>query len=353
VRPIAFIQRIRQVRAALRTRADAMRPGRYRVTDRWAARLGCQHPPWLLRDTTTGRGKFVKRFVKAWIQSVMGVIRVRTDTDPPPGFSGFRGDLLFVTRNGQSKLFDYAQRRVLTFGASGTQVGHNADRSWFQPYLPSPRVFARSEDPPWTLEEFVPGKPATEVEGPERDNAIEWVFSSHIAHVESLIPTPESLSLAELFSKVGRTPEFNVVLSRIHGRIGREPLTLPVVPSHGDICFKNLIRANDSWIVLDWEYAGPHSAIYDALNWMLVEAADHDDFTYLRRYLAGTYDASMSRLCRLAGFNRLPPRRSDLFGYFMLERLVRRYAHRPELERRRVAARYARIIEYVRQTGRQ
>ncbi len=326
-----------------------MRRGRYRVTDRWAARLGCQHPPWLLRDTTPGRGSVAKRSLKALIQSAMGLMRVRADTVPPPGFNGFRGDFLFVTRNGQPKIFDYAQRRVLTFGSDETQVGRNGDRSWFQPYLPSPHVFARSHDPLWTLEEFVPGKPATEVEGPERDRAIEWIFSSHIAHVESVIPAGESLSLAELVSNVERTPEFRVVLSRIHGWIGGEPLTLPVVPSHGDICFKNLIRANDSWVVLDWEYAGPHSAVYDALNWMLVEAADQDDFTYLRRYFAGAYETSMNRVCQLAGLIRFRPRRSDLLSYFVLERLVRRYAHRPELERRRVAAKYARIIESVRE----
>lgn len=346
--PVGFIRCVLGVRATLRDHASAMRPGRYRVTEKGAARVRTEHPPWLL-DDDTGPQHPVKRVLKTLLLRVLGRSRIPSGVAEPPGSDDFRAELLLVTRNLHTKLFDYDRRLVLTCADSAVPGAATDLPSGVPRHLPAPRIISRDPDDLWMLEELVPGPPASELDGPDQDRAGEWILDTHLEHAVARLSaaeeSPSLLSLDELLRRLDGIPEFAPTLNAARALAQHDDLAFPQIPSHGDLCFKNLILRDGDWVVLDWEYAGPHSTIYDLLNWMWVQASDRNDLTFLRRFLSGEYDRWVEALCRASGLGDSDSRRSALLSYLVTERLARRYADRPIADRRWVGSKYALLLQ--------
>lgn len=343
-----FIQRNMLVRRALARHSELLAPGHYEIRDRFAMKIGEPVPeaflstrPSLVRAEPRLKDRLKETIYRA---QRMTVARNRT-TD----LAITTGTLLYVTRNGQVKVFSPAEGKVTTILLSPSEFSAVVTRTRLQlERLPAPRILQLIPERRAIVEEYVAGRSPQLEEAVEA--AAEWIFDTYRNHLAEALSEPlmRTISVRELMAGAEKIEEFTAVAEAV--RVGltiNSETILPLIPSHGDICLKNIIRATGRTLLVDWEYAGHYTPFYDILNWMFVEALDNNDLRHLRKYLAGGYDSPFEEIAALTHlpFNR--DLRKDYISIYVLERLSGHYASTAPRERRKAAAAHAEILARV------
>lgn len=336
---LAYVRRHIAFRRRVQRRAVQLLPGRYRMRTNRAVLVGAMHPDWLDPPTLPGDalGVIKERVASLASFTIDAVPRPRDARQP-----AFAGSLALLTRNEHIKFFDLDRGLVLSIVRDGERasVGHR--------HLPAPEVrYIAPNETSW-VETFVAGRPVHDAVPDDRERALHWLIEAHVDHVlrsrSTGPPDGTVLTGSELMERAQSVPEFTGLVARMHRALSEFSVSVPRVASHGDACLKNLLWTSDGWRLLDWEYAGRYSVLFDAFTGVLVEAIDRRDDRWLRLYLDGAYDAAIRALDPLAGSDIGPRRRAAYLAFVVGERVVRRDLKRAPAERSSAAGRYLRAL---------
>lgn len=339
---VTFVLRLARFRKRLQQHSSTLAPGRYRVRPDRAVLVGKEHPDWLDPPSSESgtRGRVKDRLAAALSFSVDGGQRSRR-----PGGASVTATLALLTRNEHIKFFDLDAALVLSIGQTSASVataGHSR-------HLPAPEVRAWAPDEGWWIEDFVDGRPVNAGDLAERDQAVRWLIETHADHVRRsemhVTNVADPLTATELMERMRVVPEFASLGALLRPLLTRHDLSVARVASHGDACLKNVLKTSNGWILLDWEYAGRYSLLYDACTAALVEVLDQRDDRYVQRFIAGEYDDVVQPLLPSPDVSPGRDRRAAYLAFIVAERVVRRDIGRPRSERRAVAQRYLQTFE--------
>lgn len=328
----------RHVRRSLESRTTArdlarfLEPGAYGTAGHVAFRLDPRSIAFgrdLLHEKHPEAGSGKRWLSQSAAVLLPFVIRERRDTDGDEFEARFRGSVLTFGRNGAVQVFSLRKGRVLRLHPrrAGFADAQRA-RMALSEHIPAPRVFEVDEARGSVEEELVVG---TRLSHPDNEGRVATVMASLLGRrweaLQAMGPTGELVSGSQLATRLDAW--FDPVRPRTGWSpdvcAGLEDLTIPETWSHGDVCVKNVVmRSGGEPVLVDWEFCGVHSAIFDFLSWPLVEALDRGSDEALVRRLRGATTDLLRACAGYLGVSFHEDRIADYFRFVLLERLYRR-----------------------------
>lgn len=266
--------------------------------------------------------------------------------------AAFKGTVFLPDSNGKGvKIFDFEQREVLiAFGEKEIYQQKLDTYSQFRSWFPIPPIIDKNETKRIIIERYIEYKKSEDWDDYDANFIVNEVFRRYLEYFRKLtrrsidwVPANEILKLLHAHSGF---------IEEVEQGISRElaQLPLPMLPVHGNLLSANiLIDKKDSkniWFT-DWEMAGDMYFFYDFYFFMWNEAIINKNYSFIRYYMEGDYDAYFQHAFELFDLEFDNSRKREYLNIFFLNMYVRRWLDVDEGYLDWVWAEYRKFIGYV------
>lgn len=224
----------------------------------------------------------IKMIVKNMIKLLL-VIKIKKRKK-----GSFNAELIMITEKDDVKFFNFKKQKVSTyFKGSGYEQVKKVNFTFSKYFLMTHLSF--NDEKKLYVEKLIDFKPFNHWTKGEKNMALERTILNYISYAKD--SNKRNIRITSLMEKFNQTVNNKKIKTKLNNLINRQTYmeVFPVIQSHGDIHFKNILLSNKEYYFIDWEHSKEIIFFYDLINILVVEAMAND-YSYIKNFLNGKYD---------------------------------------------------------------
>lgn len=262
-----------------------------------------------------------------------------------------------ITDEKDVKIFDINNNKILT-----VYVGLYALKKkikayvYFNKYFDIPKIIDYNYNKKISVEELILSKPKNSWSKLDYEIVIGKIFTNYKLYYESFssIKHCTSMIFSDIISKLKTDKVLGELVYEIENEISSSIILneVPRIHQHGDLWLYNtILSANNRVYFIDWEHSEELIFFFDLFFWMKNEALDNSDFSYLMKYLNGSYDHHFKEIYVALKYKFDENLKKDYFYIFMIELIYKKIYGKPESLKKSAIIMYTRLFTQVKEAN--
>ncbi len=244
--------------------------------------------------------------------------------------AGVSFDQMMISHNGNIKLINARLNILRTYFVihKSYTLTVNYINNVISNYYPCLVKLISSEDQ-FVDEKYIPNGNYWYKKNENLEYVGKWVFNICFEYLNycimhSFVYFGSIKDIKKVLRKRKNTAKVNAFINRIYNDLlNIENLRIPVVFSHNDLHFENIIKdSDDKFYVIDYEYSGKNFYFIDSITWFLREAIYKGETKYLLRFMSGEYDQDLRRISDAVQWNSCLSKKELCFLYLFTKLMI-------------------------------
>lgn len=236
--------------------------------------------------------------------------------------SSSQGDLLMGVRNKDFKIFNFEKKTVVNFINNRKRYEKLIENyEMFDQYFKTPFI-SKDVNRMIIIEKYIDFKPYYEWSNLEKKHSVDLIFQGIHSSINSQLSEYISfITSKDIITNIKETKVDSMLIKKIEALVPESfsSIKWPVIQSHGDMNYSNILLDKDSFYFIDWEDSSINIFYYDFMNYILTSAL-RGDYSYLDSYNLGEYDNQLKQIFNAASIEFIPSQKKYYLLLYILER---------------------------------
>lgn len=312
--------------SVLKENKEYMISGKYRVT--WAGKRkiyikNSNTKDFLLRNSRQSNDSslFRIKMLADAISTTFFTITIKDREEP-----SIKGEMLMMTYSNNVKIIDFTRKIILNKMAADPltykriRQGHQKMEDHFRM-----TILEFVDDEFMYLEKYLEFTPFSRWQAEEINKCLNDIFGSYFRYFSTTEPAVLVYrNPAKMLRELKETAYGNhKLVAKIEEFLkeSSEETVYPIIRSHGDMKFENILLSDGNFHIIDLEFSADHFFIYDLINLIFNEGMK-GDFSFVRRYLHGEFDEMFKMLFNIFSIDFDYEKKIYYIAVYLIDRIL-------------------------------